>query len=326
MWKRIVTFLTARPTHSGKKQMAPVSQVPVQHVSVDEPSLRLQEYRHWFRWKAVVRHDEVFESSEVLECLRDPAKVKTSRAWADTGTFSDFCVLVSELAPDASRVDAPEFAALMIEAARRFGERPMMDVGFGYGPRGALEAVLRNDTADARLRAICLLVKEGSVWLSYRIVMHAVVDAKGTKTRQALPTEERLISGDDALQEVVDIWLDRAWVHIEGTGSDWSTESAYTLAAWIRNIAGPESVPKLKAAIARIVQIGPQGIALIFDESQFGDDRLRNFGMPTQEFLPDTQALLAAADSNLEFSKTRSVLVDFWRKALPGGDVVVPGR
>lgn len=273
--------------------------------------LRIQRLRNWLYWRSFVEHREAFSNSEILNAFTRPSSIKSSAAWSSPAEFESLCALIADLADDATSADAMAFVQVFIDAEEKFGAELLMQWGMGYGPQEALKAVLRLDQPDKRKEAIAHLLATASVWISYGMVAVAYRDAFGTNRENPLRENKRLIPDEKSTKQFAKSWTDKALSVLTQMHEPCPSMDAYTLAHRIQNLDGDL---KKTREIVHVIVNRPNGLDILFCNSEFEDDRLRTFGLDPQDFLPEESKLLAVIDNSPGFEERRRFLVEHWRR------------
>jgi hypothetical protein len=281
---------------------------------------RIQKFRNWSRWRSAVRHEEVFENSEVGEMLRRPLKIKTSRAWADLDAFQGFCALAVDLAGEVEGIDALAFVDLLVEAAQRFDEQSLRydpSRSLGYGPQDALIAVIRADRARARL-ALERLIEHGSVWLSEHAVWTVHEQTFGAHSHPAASGDDRLVSDENVVRNLVQRWQYKAMDWLREVSEPHPGRPAFTLANWMHLMRSDVSL--LREALTRIIKLRPRGLEICFCHPEYSDGLIRFLSAPNRDLLPEPDVLSAALSRSPGFKEGRELLCQLLMASTPATD------
>lgn len=271
---------------------------------------RIQNVRNWSRWRTVVRHEEVFENSEVSAWLQRPREVKSSRAWADFESFLDFCRGAADLAGETADVDAVGFVELFGEAAQRFGEQPLQYEPqiTRFGPQHALIAVIRSDRTGAP-QAVARLIDACSVWLSQHVVWTVCTQTLGARDRDPAPMDDPLIGDKGVAAGLVQRWRDKAMDWLRQVSAPVPGKPACHLATWMFLMWG-DAIP-LRDELTRIIAQHPRGLEICFCDPMYSDERIEHFGLSHQEVLPEPDILKAALSRSPGFEEGHRLLLNW---------------
>lgn len=265
---------------------------------------RIQKVRNWNRWRAVVRHEEVFENSEISEWLRQPHKVKESRAWSGFEWFTSFCALASDLAHETNGTDAVAFVELFAEAVRRFGEEMLM-----YRPdlnrvesQQALVEVIRADRVHA-LQAIEKLIDTCSVWHSVHLVWVVCAETLGSRGQSPAPGPRPLVVDVHAAGELVRRWQNSACDWLRAASEPHPDQAAFTLACWMFQM-GADADP-LRNELTRIATVLEHGLEVCFGGAAHTDAPQGDL----VDLLPAPGILKPLLDGQPDFCKKHQWLV-----------------
>lgn len=279
---------------------------------VTSSRLRIQRLKNWNRWRSAFADVEFFENSEVLAWLANPHALKGSRVLDDCMLFNEFCALASDLCDEAPTVNALGFVEMFIEAARSLGEEALFRSQSVYGPQAVVDAILRKEgNQETRGQAIALLLDSASVWLSYRLIAVAHVDAFGSKRKRPADAGDRLLEDEPTVRRLDHLWVEAAIAELKRVDTPDSMRPAFALARRILLLDGDRE--HVREAVTRIVKDRHSGLDILFSGDGYRDEQIHNFGWDGPNDLVSAVDLLEALPRSPGFEEGHRELVELWR-------------
>jgi hypothetical protein len=201
--------------------------------------LRIQEFRHWYRWSCFHDHQDKWSASELQQFLRTPQLLTAARIGATPESFYAFCEAICDMGTESfTHPDVLGSIDVFIDGERSVGSRSATRSDNPFGPARALLTVLRLGTEDERTAAVRRLVQRGSVWLGGSVLVICANDVE--RVRRGEVSDAELLLKPSSLALVREEWFKRCdeALHEHGPAFD-DRLSPYALVTWMSLVGRP---------------------------------------------------------------------------------------
>lgn len=275
---------------------------------------RVQDYRHWSRWRSYHDHHERWPTSDIIGFVAHPSNISAAGLHLDIDAFIELCEQICDVGINSlGTCDSLSLVKVFHEAEVSLGTDVVVQRNLGFGPWEALVLCMRLDNPAGRLAALEWLIDHASVWLSGPTVMRAWRDVVRPQGGEDVPLNRILLPDQAALNPVLDRWFAVADTHLQH--SPWAAPSAdycpYRLLAWMRLMG--RNTATLRQIAARFIGKVPDRLRVLV--SGLADAKHRAFPLEVDwDILPDPDDLERWINADTSFGSTHKMFIDALRR------------
>lgn len=260
--------------------------------------LRLNRFRHWYRWQCFTDHQEPWEATQIQAMVSDAASAAPELTSIEA--VVEFSAQVCDLKDSLVEPDSVAWAKQFIhwDVSDRAGR--VREPDFGYGPFKALLVLLRDSNEKTRDAAWTDLISGSSLELGAMLLMRA--EATTHEQHADLLTSETRLS-------LTGIWFGRLKAHLEALvdGNSKERSSALALLYWAKNLV---PIADVKTAVLAALSNANCTLSEFFGEYWSGDAKKHHSDLQVPwEILPEAHVLaLRINDQEPDFKQSHELV------------------